>query len=233
MDIYTFDVVESTNDLARTHIIDRKSEPAAFVAKHQTMGRGRMCRVWKDEPGMNLLVSFALPGNYYANPPLVGMAAAVFIGEYLESLGLSWEAKWPNDVLINGKKVAGVLPEGIWQDTLQGIIVGIGLNVNQSEFPEEYPGTSIKKELQREVALEQPLTYLAKRMEQIYNQEVDYKTVVQVFKNRFALLGKQVKILSKDESWEGIASNINDDGSLLVATGGKWININWGEVTLR
>jgi len=54
-----------------------------------------------------------------------------------------WETKWPNDVLIEGKKVAGILPEGIWQDGLVGVVVGVGLNVNQDEFPDDTEATSI------------------------------------------------------------------------------------------
>jgi len=69
MRIQKFEVVESTNDLARKYILEGNKEPAAFVAEHQTRGKGRLGRVWEDEPGKSLLVSFALPGSTYSNPP--------------------------------------------------------------------------------------------------------------------------------------------------------------------
>jgi len=75
--------VESTNDLARKYILEGNKEPAAFVAEHQTRGKGRLGRVWEDEPGKSLLVSFALPGSTYSNPPLLGLL-----------LPFLWESIW-------------------------------------------------------------------------------------------------------------------------------------------
>lgn len=233
MRIQKFEVVESTNDLARHYILEGNKEPAAFVAEHQTRGKGRLGRVWEDEPGKSLLVSFALPGNFYGNPPLLGLATAVFIGEYLDLLPLPWETKWPNDVLIEGKKVAGILPEGIWQNELLGVVVGIGLNVNQDEFPEDVEATSIKHVFGQALPVEQPLMYLIYRMEQVYEQTVDFSQILTVFKDKFKSMGKTVRVRSDDQIWEGIAVDVEENGSLILNMEGKLITLGWGEVTLR
>ncbi|HRC95715.1 MAG TPA: biotin--[acetyl-CoA-carboxylase] ligase [Coprothermobacter proteolyticus] len=233
MRIQKFEVVESTNDLARKYILEGNKEPAAFVAEHQTRGKGRLGRVWEDEPGKSLLVSFALPGSTYSNPPLLGLATAVFVGEYLDLLPVPWETKWPNDVLIEGKKVAGILPEGIWQDGLVGVVVGVGLNVNQDEFPDDTEATSIKHAFGQALPVEQPLMYLIYRMEQVYEQIVDFSEILATFKDKFKSMGKRLRVRSNDQVWEGTAVDIEEDGSLILNMEGKLVTLGWGEVTLR
>jgi BirA family biotin operon repressor/biotin-[acetyl-CoA-carboxylase] ligase len=233
MNIFQLDTVNSTNDLAKEYIIKGNVVPAAFVARHQTAGRGRMNRVWEDEPGANLLVSFALPGGSYSDPPLLGMAAATYVGDYLETLQLDWAVKWPNDVLIRGKKVAGILPESIWQGQMMGVVIGIGLNVNQENFSEGLDATSLKIELGRTIDIGEPLAFLSKSMEDVFNGNADYVPVVVRFREKFSLLGQKVIIKSGNEKWEGIAADIEDDGSLLLITNDTVEKIRWGEVTLR
>jgi len=130
-----------------------------------------------------------------------------------------WETKWPNDVLIEGKKVAGILPEGIWQDGLVGVVVGVGLNVNQDEFPNDTEATSIKHAFGQALPVEQPLMYLIYRMEQVYEQIVDFSEILAT--------------LSNDQVWEGTAVDIEEDGSLILNMEGKLVTLGWGEVTLR
>ncbi|NPV88320.1 biotin--[acetyl-CoA-carboxylase] ligase [Coprothermobacteraceae bacterium] len=233
MKIYEFDVIPSTNEEARRYLLEGHVDPAVFVAQHQTAGRGRLGREWKDEPGKNLLMSIAMPNPPTSELPLLGMAAAVIVGEYLSSLSLAWEAKWPNDVLVKGKKIAGILPEAIWSDNLIGVVVGIGLNVNQEAFPPEVKATSLKLELGMEIPLEQPLMYIIYRFKNLLGGEIRLPDMVSTFKARFPYLGKTVMVVSEGERIEGTAADILADGTLLLDTPQGEMQLRWGEVSLR
>jgi len=173
---------------------------AAFVAEHQTRGKGRLGSSVEDEPGKSLLVSFALPGSTYSNPPCLGLLLPFLWGSIWILLPLPWETKWPNDVLIEGKKVAGILPEGIWQDGLVGVVVGVGLNVNQDEFPNDTEATSIKHAFGQALPVEQPLMYLIYRMEQVYEQIVDFSEILATFKDKFKSMGKRLRVRKQRSS---------------------------------
>jgi len=119
----------------------------------------------------------------------------------LDLLPVPWETKWPNDVLIEGKKVAGILPEGIWQDGLVGVVVGVGLNVNQDEFPDDTEATSIKHAFGQALPVEQPLMYLIYRMEQVYEQIVDFRKSLPRSKT-IQIHGKKLRVRSNDQVWK-------------------------------
>ena len=144
---------ESTNDLARAWALDAAApapDGAVVTADLQTRGRGRRGASWRAEPGANLLMTVVLRPPYpIGDAWSLGYVAALAVAEALAEMGLSSALKWPNDVLLNGNKTCGVLvetaltPNGEWR-----AILGIGVNVNQTEFPEAetfvYPPTSMR-----------------------------------------------------------------------------------------
>lgn len=132
---------ESTNDDAKRAARAGIATGAAFIAESQTRGRGRRGHVWHSPPGDNLYVSFVLRPRLLARdtPPL-SLAAGLAIVDALTPLvsGDRLRIKWPNDVLLDGRKLAGVLVEAIFaSDRVDSVIVGIGLNVHTREFPAE------------------------------------------------------------------------------------------------
>jgi BirA family biotin operon repressor/biotin-[acetyl-CoA-carboxylase] ligase len=122
--VLVFDELDSTNELA-----GRQTEPLAIIARHQTAGRGRFGRVWRSRPGSALLLSVAFqPPTEFRRASVLTVWAAVAVAEAVQRLsGLYAAIKWPNDLLVDGRKICGILIE-------QGAatVVGIGLNLNQT-----------------------------------------------------------------------------------------------------
>ncbi len=124
-EVLFFQAVPSTQDIAR-------SLNKAVVADTQYKGRGRWGRKWWDKPGDSLLLSIPLEWN--APPGILSLLCALCVGEAIECFGVGTMLKWPNDVLVGDKKIAGVLVEG----SCDRYIVGIGVNVNERRFPDDF-----------------------------------------------------------------------------------------------
>ncbi len=133
--VWMFDEVPSTNDLAARFALDPARIGTVFVAANQTHGRGQYGRIWQARPGSSLLLSVLLaPPIKLRRPVILTAWAAVAIAEAISELaGVEARIKWPNDLLIGGKKVSGILIE-----QGAGVVVGLGLNLNQTveEFAE-------------------------------------------------------------------------------------------------
>ncbi|MDO8683505.1 MAG: biotin--[acetyl-CoA-carboxylase] ligase [Armatimonadota bacterium] len=162
--ILHYDSVTSTNDIARELISRQADEGTVVIAAEQTMGRGRRGRKWISPPGVNLLVSIILrPQVETIRLPELAFVVAIAVARYLiDELRLPAKVKWPNDVRVNGKKIAGVLIE-----TIPGVdknapwaIAGIGLNINWADLPSEIAGlaTSVLLETGRETDIESALS---------------------------------------------------------------------------
>ncbi len=132
-------VVTSTQAVAFELAARGAADRTVVVADHQTAGRGRQGRRWLDEPGASLLASVVVrPVLLPARWPLYGFVTAVAVAEALRAVtGLDTRLKWPNDVLVDGAKIAGILLEARGGDTL---VVGFGINVTQREFPPSLVG---------------------------------------------------------------------------------------------
>lgn len=154
----------STNTFLKERLAVEHDLPSGTVAaaREQTQGRGRREREWLSASGENLTFSVLLRGKY--NPrhlPSASMAAAVAVAELLEKEGLKPVLKWPNDVLVNGKKICGILSEGI----PGGVIIGIGLNVNMQKADHiDQPATSVLIETGNRRDVDELLRKLLKRL---------------------------------------------------------------------
>ncbi|PLX05009.1 MAG: biotin--[acetyl-CoA-carboxylase] ligase [Marinilabiliales bacterium] len=157
--IISLQSVSSTNDYASDLV--RKSKPADFtcvIAREQQKGRGQNNNSWFSEPEKNLLLSlilkpaFLTPGQQF----FISQMAAVACVDFLKSYGLVANIKWPNDIYIGNRKLGGILIEhNVQGNLLEYSIIGIGLNINQVEFPKEIPNpTSIKRELGSDFIME-------------------------------------------------------------------------------
>ena len=236
--ILYYPVTSSTMDVAKQAVRDGAAEGTIVIADHQTAGRGRLGRTWLSPPDSSILLSIILYPNLEQLPRLT-MAAALAVARSIEKVaGLEPVIKWPNDVLIDGKKVSGVLIESDVQgDTVHYAIVGIALNVNldPSSIPEiSETATSLKQALGREVSRLHVLESLLGELEQLYQALRRGEPIDKEWRRRLETLGKQVAVRCGGEVKEGCAESVDDDGNLLLRLpDSSLLTIAAGDVTLK
>ena len=233
-----FESIDSTNLYIKKNYQDLDN--FTFVSSlYQSKGKGRNVRKWESTKGNNLLFSLLIKDEDILNKyQCLSILSAVSIYNVLKSLNINnVSIKWPNDVYVNDKKICGILLEGISYDNkLQNIIIGIGLNVNESDFEkfELYDATSIKKELNKEISLddikEKVYDSLLSQLNKI--KENDYSYLV-VAKNNNYLLNKEVYAYVNNQKVLVQVLDINEDNSLKVLLDGKIINLFSGEITFH
>jgi BirA family biotin operon repressor/biotin-[acetyl-CoA-carboxylase] ligase len=213
---------ESTQVLVDTSL----PEGALVVADHQTAGRGRLGRSWEAPPGKALLFSILLRPPSERNVPELSLVAGIAVADALErTLGLSVQLKWPNDVMLRRPKVAGCLAE-----VRDGVVVlGIGLNVNQTreELPEH--AGSLLTLTGRETDREKLLSALLQDLEARYSDwsEGGLDAVYEGLGPRDFLRGRRVRV----NGTSGVATMINREGRLEIQVGhGKLVTVESGEV---
>ncbi len=199
-----------------------------MTAGAQTAGRGRLGRSWVAQPGSAVLASIVMRG-LSADAALLPLAAAVAVCQACErSAAVKCEIKWPNDVWIEGRKVAGILVEGRPQEGW--LVLGVGLNVamDAEEMPEELraTATSLAIEAGSPPGVEAVLAALLAAVEATSAQSPE--EVVAAWSARDALRGRPIRW----NEGEGIAEGIDPSGSLLVATDGGRVALHSGEVAL-
>jgi len=166
------DVVDSTNNYAASLVqSDNIPEGAVIMAREQTMGRGQRGTQWQSVAGENLTFSLVYYPRFLMAQDqfMLSRICALALLETLMSLEIQAMIKWPNDLLVNGKKICGVLIENSLQgERLSSAVIGIGLNVNQLVFPEGISATSIALERKAQMDLLQVLGSFCERMEKWY-----------------------------------------------------------------
>ena len=227
----------STNDAAKKEAQKGAGEGTVIVAGEQTAGRGRMKRGWLSPKGSIALSIILYPELAYL-PSLI-MVASLSVAHCLEKVaGLKSEIKWPNDVLINGKKVCGILIESELKGKGAGYaVIGIGVNVNikLADFPEILPAaTSLSHELGKDVSRLDVVRCLLAEIEGLYLALPSGDAVYREWRDRLVTLGKRVQVSSKEAIYKGIAESVASDGSLLLRqSDGSLTKIVAGDVTLR
>lgn len=220
--IVTLGEVDSTQIEARRLAEAGAPEGTVVRAEHQTQGRGRLGRRWVDEPGSTLLVSIVLrPAVDPGRLPQLSLVAGVAVAEALEQTSsLPVALDWPNDLLVGGLKVAGILAESF--PAPEGgsvVILGIGINVNQTRFGEDLAGlaTSLALAAGRPFDREPILAAVLDRLEAWYRRWLaeGFEPVREAWRRGSATLGRRV---SADGGAVGIAEDLAEDGALLVRT---------------
>jgi BirA family biotin operon repressor/biotin-[acetyl-CoA-carboxylase] ligase len=227
--------LDSTNAVLRTQAQSGTPEGVVLGADMQTAGRGRFNRVWESNAGENLLFSVLLrPPFPMQQFPLLNFLASLSVAEAIEQYpSLLAVLHWPNDVYINDKKVCGILSE-----TESGsVIVGIGLNVNQKEFPAELArATSLTKESGAVLDRGRLLHILLKMLDENYDAAIagGFAGIMEKWRARCDMIGKQLSVRSGDTIIEGMAVSVADDGALCIRQdNGEVINVYAGEATLH
>jgi BirA family transcriptional regulator, biotin operon repressor / biotin---[acetyl-CoA-carboxylase] ligase len=209
----------STN--SELHELARQGAPHGLVltAQHQTAGRGRRGNLWHSAPGDSLAVSVLLrPDEPKSLWPRLALASGLAIAETIDSYGVTAGIKWPNDVWIRRRKVAGVLVEA----GDRHVIVGMGLNINTTDFPDEiaWIATSLRQELGTPTPVHEVLARLIQRIA-IRQTQIgsDFPKVIESIRERCVLSGQSVSLTTAMGTLHGIIQGIADTGELLLDDG--------------
>lgn len=240
--IYFYEETGSTNIDAKRLGEEGAEHGTVVVADKQSAGRGRRGRSWQSPAGKDIYFTILL------RPPfLPGKAAgltlvmALSVAQAIEgACSLKTGIKWPNDVVLNGKKICGILTEmNVETDYIQHVVIGVGINVNLDVMPEEISrtATSILLESGRETARAELLQEVLARFEEnygMYERDLDLRDMLEEYNGRLVNLGKQVRVLDPKGEFEGIARGIDASGELLVETQDKnTVRVYAGEVSVR
>jgi BirA family biotin operon repressor/biotin-[acetyl-CoA-carboxylase] ligase len=216
-------VCDSTNTLAFSEGVAGADHGLIVVADAQTSGRGRRGRDWHSPPGAGLYVSVLLRPRLLpqAAPPLA-FAAAVAVAETLEeTLSLTPRLKWPNDVLLRGRKVCGILLEMCAEpERVSFVVCGIGLNVNAESLPADLAprATSLRLELGHDVARPLVLAPLLGALERWVERYVNegFAPLREAWLARAAHMGQEVRVVAPHDTIQGVAETLDADGALVI-----------------
>ncbi len=229
----------STNDDAAEWLAQDAPDGALVLADEQLAGRGRYRRLWQAAPESSLLLSLILHASLPLEAlPRVTLLGAVALAETLAALGLEPGIKWPNDVLLGGRKVAGILAEAAWQGAqLQGVVLGIGLNVRQDALPPEraaaFHATTLEAELGACPDRGALLADLLARLDD-WRARLDSPDLLDAWRARSVTLGRRVDVTSGEERLSGVAEDIDTAGALLLRLeSGEVRRLLAGDVTLH
>jgi BirA family biotin operon repressor/biotin-[acetyl-CoA-carboxylase] ligase len=236
--VYAFDEVASTNDVARALAEEGAAHGTLVIAERQTQGRGRHGRRWVSAPGENLTFSLVL------RPPLspsraseITLVAAVALVAELRAAGFAAAIKWPNDLLVGDFKVGGFLSEmSADEGRLRFLVLGVGLNVNASHFPEELTSRASSLRLVRGEPLPRALLLAAilgslEGWLDVHAIE-GFAPIRERAREWSATLGREVRIEEAGRVVSGLATDIDESGALLIRNSAGAIDRVWaGDVS--
>jgi BirA family biotin operon repressor/biotin-[acetyl-CoA-carboxylase] ligase len=237
--IYSFETIDSTNNCARALAGCWAEEGTLVLAERQTAGKGRLGRTWLANPYENLTFSLILRPTL---PPealnLLPLYAAVAVAEAIEhESGLSVECKWPNDLLIGGKKTAGILLEGsLKEEGLEYVVLGIGVNVNQTTFPEDISprATSLKVQGGRDIDRIRLLREILRTLEIHYTaiMKKGFHNLLPLWLSRTTMINREISVTQGGSVISGIVRGLSPEGALILDSGGSEKTLFAGDVTI-
>ncbi|MEY8337439.1 biotin--[acetyl-CoA-carboxylase] ligase [Lachnospiraceae bacterium 62-35] len=233
---------DSTNERGKRLAEEGCPHGTLVVADFQSAGKGRRGRSWTSPPGEAIYMSLILrPQILPAGAAMVTLAAAMAVAEGIRQVTrLPAMIKWPNDIVIKGKKICGILTEmSAEMECIHYVVVGIGINVNQEEFPEDIRdmATSLFLEKGEHVSRSVVAAAVMEAFEQYYacyEKTGDLSLLADEYNGMLVNRGQEVKVLAAKGDYTGISQGIEEDGRLLVKTrDGKVRRITSGEVSVR
>ena len=231
---------DSTNLWIKRLAKEGASEGTLALAEFQSAGRGRLGRSWEVPEGTSVMMSILLRPKFepqYA--PTLTLVMGMAVAKAVKSLGFDVSIKWPNDVVVSHKKICGILTEmGVRDGKIDYAVIGVGINVNIKEFPEEMAdkATSLYLESGREFDRSQIPGLVMEAFEEYYEKfaaTCDLSGLKEEYESILANYNQPVRVLAK-EPYEGVARGITDGGELLVEkTDGMIVAVSAGEVSVR
>ncbi len=240
-DLYCYDTIGSTNARAK-ELAEQESEHGTLVvADQQTQGRGRRGRSWQTPPQTGIAMSLLLrPEINPGNASMLTLVTALAVANAITSLsGVEAMIKWPNDVVMNGRKVCGILTEMNAQfDYISYIVIGIGINVHNEQFPEELSQmagsilTESGKRIHRAELVARSMAYFEQYYETFLKTE-DLSGMLEAYNHLLVNRGREVRVLDPKEPFSGRAVGITKKGELMVDTWSSRKLVSSGEVSVR
>ena len=242
-DIQVFEQTTSTNDVAEKLARDGVKEGVVVFAESQTKGRGRLGRVWMSPTRKGLWFSVLLRPNLHPQETtqLTVISATALRRAFKTVAGVTAEIKWPNDLLLNGKKAAGILTElSAELDRVRHVILGIGVDVNQdaSDFPPELSdiATSLRLAAGTEISRAELAVEILRQLDADYARICagKFAEVADEWEEACVTIGKNVTVHMGERHFRGHAESLDDDGALLIRTEhGHLERVIGGDVTLE
>ena len=231
---------DSTNLWIKRLAKEGALEGTLALAEFQSAGRGRLGRSWEVPEGTSVMMSILLRPKFepqYA--PTLTLVMGMAVAKAVKNLGFDVSIKWPNDVVVSHKKICGILTEmGVRDGKIDYAVIGVGINVNIKEFPEEMAdkATSLYLESGREFDRSQIPGLVMEAFEKYYEKfaaTCDLSGLKEEYESILANYNQPVRVLAK-EPYEGVARGITDGGELLVEkTDGTIVAVSAGEVSVR
>lgn len=237
--ILNLDEVDSTNEYLKRFVADGYSGDDIIVvsAQYQTAGKGRRGRQWVTEPGTALTFSVLLkPKMDLSDCSMLTLVMAMAVKRALSDIDVETSIKWPNDIVIGGKKVCGILTEAIAETG--HIIIGCGVNTNQESYPEDLAdrSTSILIEtndcVDHDSLLESIIYHLEKLMDEFLETK-DFTNLKDEYEEALVSMNSEVTVLDPDGEYKGTCLGIDNKGQLRVEHDGKETCVYAGEVSVR
>lgn len=238
MNLITLENIDSTNVYAKNNL-EILEDKSVIMALRQTSGRGRLTRSWVDLGEGNLFLSFVLKPSEVFKDSYSNLTQylSVILCKIFEEYGLHPQIKWPNDVLIDGKKISGILSETVMQgNNFKGLVLGIGVNLNakQSDIDEipDKIATALNLVLGKFIDLNifanKLITKFFENYDQFLLKGFDY--IKSEYISRVSFIGKEICVKGFNDSISGIARSINDCGELIIESGGKEVTLTIGDI---
>lgn len=237
-----FKELDSTNIRAKQEADSGAVEGTLIVTDKQTAGRGRRGRSWNSPAGVNVYFTLILKPVYEPDKAaMVTLVMALAVAEGITlTCGLDAEIKWPNDVVVNGKKVCGILTEmSMEHDRIRHVVVGVGVNAGLQEFPPEIAATaaSLEAECKRPVSRTALVANILEAFEKYYEgfrRELSLSGIREKYNGRLVNRDREVRVLDPKGEFQGVARGINEAGELLVEhDDGSVTAVFAGEVSVR
>ena len=240
--LYYYPEIGSTNDEAFRLGIAGDPEGAAVIAGSQTKGKGRLQRIWHSPPGLNIYTSILLRPKFASDQAsqisiAAGVAVAEIIDEYCSG---QVQLKWPNDVLLNKKKVSGMLAQvKTSADGIDFVVLGIGINVNigYNQLPQDIRtiATSLAIETGREIDRLELIISLYENIAKWYKEinQRGFNAIKEKWLNLAPMISQNVQVMFRNEGVSGKALGLDDDGSLIILTANnETVKVSAGDATI-
>ena len=235
MEIYRYDITDSTNTRAKQEILKNIPLPALFIAGEQTNGRGRQGKSFFSPKNTGLYMTLALPPDYISNETVsITSVASVCVGDAIKDIcNIDVKIKWINDLYVKGKKVCGILAERVCDpltNEIKAVIIGVGINLSTKDFPED-----LKASASSLFVNESLKETLAKRIaENLVNSKGKGKILMEKYRELSLILGKEICYIKNNQKFFGVAQSIDDNGYLKVEkSDGNTDILSSGEISVR
>ena len=238
--LLVFDMIPSTNAKA-DEIAEEYPHGTVVIAGQQSAGKGRRGRVWESEKDVGIYMSILLKPNVSPKAATgFTLVTALAVAKAIERVAdIKPGIKWPNDIVLNGKKICGILTEMKLTNTnIAHVVVGIGVNVESEHFQKEIHdmASSLFMETGKKISKDKLIEEILSCFEQYYEQYLkteDFRFLQKSYEAYLVNKDKQVRVLDPVQEYEGIAKGITTTGELIVDTGQNIRTVYAGEVSVR